>query len=213
VGSFALRRWLAVALLAGLLVPGAIAGFQLVQVADAQGCPARLVPHTGGVAVRVYVENSAQALALDPQALSRYLSDRAGRAVQVLAVEQADATGFRLAAAARPVTGEVLAFLAYQPNFPHVPTAHGMVDALGFATPGSACAYVSFLPSQPTLCRLSDAVEPLQPGYAYLAHEMGHLMGLAHAAVGVMGKGVFELCHGDQFTPQQRAALQAWGSR
>lgn len=206
-----MRRWVLVAVLGGLLLPGAFVGAQLAGVVDESGCPAHLLPSAGALKLHVFYEDAAQARALDAQALARYLADRIGRGVVVTGVERSDETGFRVAAAERPLTDEMLAFLAYRPSFPNVPTAHGMVDALGFATPGSACAYVSFLPSQPMLCKLSDAVEPLQPSYAYLAHEMGHLMGLAHAAVGIMGRGVFDLCHADTFTPQQQAALAAWG--
>lgn len=192
-------------------MPAGVVGYQLVQVADAKGCPARLVPAEGPVALRVWVENAAQAAAFDGKALASYLTDRFGRPFRVAGLEVADETGFRLAAASRPFSGEVLVFLAFQSTFENVPTAHGMVDALGFATPGSACAYVSFLPSAPELCRLRAGVVPVQPSFAYLAHELGHLMGLAHTLKGLMGKGVFDLCGGDTFNAAQRTHLQAWG--
>jgi hypothetical protein len=200
---------LAVALL--LLVPAGVLGMQLAQVADAKGCPSRLVPTPGPVKLRIVVENGLQAGALDATALAAYLSDRAGRPFQVVGVEQADETGFRLAAAARPLSDEVLVFYAHRSSFPNVPTAHGMVDALGFATPGTACAYVSFIPGQPQVCRVLGGLRHIQPGFAYTAHEVGHLMGLSHTQGGLMGKGVFDLCGGDTFSPEQRAQLKAWG--
>lgn len=206
-----LRRSVLLAVGLLLLVPAGVLAMQLAQVADAKGCPSRLVPTPGAVKLRVVVENAAQAQALDARALQAYLTDRAGRAFQVVAVEQGDETAFRLAAATKPLSDEVLIFLAYQPSFPNVPTAHGMVDALGFATPGTACAYVSFLPAQAQVCRIAGAARPVQPSYAYLAHEVGHLMGLSHSYGGLMGKGVFDLCEGDVFTPAQRAQLKSWG--
>jgi hypothetical protein len=206
------RKLLVLATLA-VALPTVAIGAQLVQVEDPLGCPARLVPSAGALHLHVFVENAAQAQALDAPALAAYLTDRFGRDIEVASVEQRDAPGFRMAAALQPLGPDLLAFLAAAPSFPHVPTEHGLVNALGFATPGSACAYVSFLPGQATLCRLSDAVQPIQPAYAYLAHELGHLLGLAHAAAGIMGKGVFELCKGDRFDAAQQAALQAWGRR
>lgn len=206
-----LRKPVLLGLLVLLLVPAGVVGLQLAQVADAKGCPARLVPTAGPLKLHVWVENAGQSAALDARALAAYLTDRAGRAFQVVAVEQGDETAFRLAAAARPLSDTVLVFLAFKPSFSNVPTAHGMVDALGFATPGTACAYVSFVPAQPSLCRLGAAVRPLQPSYAYLAHEVGHLMGLSHTVGGLMGKGVFDLCEGDTFSTAQRAHLRAWG--
>lgn len=194
-----------------LLVPAGAVAYQLAQVVDAKGCPSRLVASPGPVRLRVYYDHAGQAAAFDAGALARYLADRTGRAFQVVGLEQADETGFRLAAAARPLSSEVLVFLAFKPSFPNIPTAHGMVDALGFATPGTACAYVSFLPEQPTVCRLGKGMEALQPGYAFLAHELGHLLGLKHTVGGIMGKGVFRLCSGDVFTPAQRQQFQAWG--
>lgn len=206
-----LRKSLAIGLGLLLLVPAGVLGMQLVQVADAKGCPARLVPTPGTLKVHLFLENSAQAAALDAGALAAYLGDRAGRPFQVVAMEQADETGFRLAAAARPLSDELLVFFAFQSSFPNVPTAHGMVDALGFATPGTACAYVSFLPAQPQLCRVGGGLKPVQPAYAYLAHELGHLMGLGHTPGGIMGKGVFDLCGGDTFSQAQKAQLKSWG--
>jgi hypothetical protein len=199
------------ALLGGLVLPGAFVAAQLAQVVDEAGCPAHLVPSPGALKLRLFYEDASQARALDAGALAHYLADRFGRTVAIVGVEHTDEVGFRLAAAARPLTDEMLAFFAYRPSFPNVPTAHGMVDALGFATPGSACAYVSFLPSQPLVCQLADAAQPVQASYAYLAHEMGHLMGLAHAAGGIMGRGVFDLCHADRFSDGQLAQLQRWG--
>jgi hypothetical protein len=206
-----LQRWKLLLLVAGLLVPVTFAGAQLVQVADAQGCPSQLLPTAGALKLRLFYEEPAQAVALRPDVLATYLASRFQRPVQITGIEQADEVGFRLAAAARPWSDEMLAFLAFRYTFPDVPTSHGLVNALGFATPGSACAYVSFVPQQPVACRLGQAAKPLQPGYAYMAHELGHLMGLGHVAMGLMGKGVFELCEGDLFTDAQRAQIAAWG--
>ncbi|MCA1812655.1 MAG: hypothetical protein LC624_01735 [Halobacteriales archaeon] len=205
------RRLLLAAVL--LALPTLAVGLQLVQVQDPLGCPAHLLPSSGALKLHLFAESPAQLHALDVRALSAYLGDRFARPVEVTAVQHADATAFRMAAALQPVSGEMLAFLAARPSFPNVPTEHGLVNALGFATPGSACAYVSFLPGQATLCRLSDAFEPIQPAYAYLAHELGHLLGLGHAAAGIMGKGVFELCKGDRFGQAEQAAIEAWGNR
>lgn len=206
-----LRKSLAIALGLLLLVPAGVLGMQLVQVADAKGCPARLVATPGPIRFRVFYENAAQAAALDAGALAAYMTDRTGRQFQVVSLEQADETGFRLAAAARPLSDELLVFFAFKASFPNVPTAHGMVDALGFATPGTACAYVSFLPAQPTLCRVLNGLRPVQPAYAYLGHETGHLLGLSHSPSGLMGKGVFDLCSGDTFSQAQKAQLKGWG--
>lgn len=206
-----LRKSLAIALGLLLLLPAGVLGMQLVQVADAKGCPSRLIPTPGPLKVRVFYENPAQAVALDAGAMAAYLGDRAGRPFQVVGLEQADETGFRLAAAGKPLSDELLVFFAFQSSFPNVPTAHGMVDALGFATPGTACAYVSFLPAQPQLCRTGGKLKPIQPAYAYLAHELGHLMGLGHTPGGLMGKGVFDLCSGDTFSAAQKEQLRNWG--
>lgn len=206
-----MRRGLVFGLALVVVLPVGVVGYQLAQVADPTGCPSRLAPSPGPLRLRLVVENAAQAAALDLRALTAYLADRLGRAVEVVSVAKRDATAFRLDAAARPVSQEALVFFAFQPFFPRVQTAHGLVDALGFATPGTACAYVTLLPSQPTLCLVGRELLPLQPGYAYLAHELGHLLGLRHAEQGLMGKGVFELCSGDRFTAEERAWIQSWG--
>jgi len=194
-----------------VLAPAGVGGYQLLQVTDAKGCPSHLIPAAGPIQLHLFYEQPAQLAALKTGALASYLSDRMGRPVHVVAVEQSDETGFRLAAAARPLGSEVLAFLAFRPSFPNVPTAQGMVDALGFATPGTACAYVSFLPTTPTLCALGGATYPVQPSYPYLAHEMGHLLGLPHGPNGIMGKGVFKVCNADTFSAGEQAVLRGWG--
>ena len=207
-----MRRSVALALVALVLLPGGVLAYQLAQVADSKGCPSHLVPSAGPLKLRVYTENAVQAASLDLRAFSAYLSDRVGRPVVIAGIEQTDETGFRLAAAQRPLGDELLLFFAYVPSFPNVPTAHGMVDALGFATPGTACAYISFLPTQgATLCRVGPSLQPLQPSYAYAVHEVGHLMGVSHTPRGIMGTGVFDLCSGDAFTAAQKSQLAAWG--
>jgi hypothetical protein len=200
-----------IVLLVLVLVPATAVGYQLAQVADAKGCPSVLVPSQGPLIVRVWLEQQGQASWLDARALATYLTDRFGRPVHVAVEGVADETGFRLAAAARPFSSDVLAFFGYRASFPNVPTAHGMVDALGFATPGSACAYVSFIPAEPVPCDVRGTELRLQPAFAYLAHETGHLLGLGHTPQGIMGKGVFGLCERDLFSEAQQQALASWG--
>lgn len=195
-----------------LLFPAGVVGVQLAQVADSKGCPARLVPSRGPVKVRLFVDQPVLGHSVEPRILAGYLADRLGRAVQITGLEERDATGFRMAAALQPWSGEILALLSLTPSFPNVPTSHGMVEALGFATPGTACAYVSFVPQEGKLCRVGGSLGEVQPAYAYLAHEVGHLMGLSHTGSGLMGKGVFDLCSGDVFSADQRAAVARWGA-
>jgi hypothetical protein len=204
--------WKIVLMLLGVLVPGVFGGAQLAQVASSDGCPAHLLPAAGPLRLHVVVEKPEQRQALDAGALQGYLTDRFGRMVEVTGVEQADATGFRLMAAARPAGSEMLAFFADRAQFANVPTSQGMVNAVGFATPGSACAYVGFQPRGATWCDIGGQSVPLQPAYAYLAHEMGHLVGLVHQGQGMMGSGAFDLCGQDRFDAQQLAAIAAWGA-
>lgn len=205
------RRELLVGLFLLVLVPAGALAVQLAQVADPHGCPSRLVPSPGPIAMRLFLEREAQAGALDLEALQAYLTDRLGRAVEVSGLERAGPPGFRLAAALRPFSREILVFLSYGGPFVDVPTASGQVGALGFAEHGGACAYVAFAPRPAQPCEVRGRELGLQPAYAYLAHEVGHLLGLGHAPGGIMGKGVYRLCDADLLSPGEQARVRAWG--
>ncbi|HEV8359253.1 MAG TPA: hypothetical protein VGR28_02235 [Candidatus Thermoplasmatota archaeon] len=171
-------------------------------------CPARLAPQPGVVRLTLVPEDAAQAAALDPAALARYLQDRMGRAFDVRVAASGDEAAYRAAVA--QAHGELLVFL------PHgalgvLQTNEGPVNAAGYAMPGTPCARVSFYPSVAVTCEVGGQPVAVEPVFPRIAHEVGHLLGLGHTAQGIMGKGAYRPCTADTFDAAQRAAMRAWG--
>lgn len=206
VGAFLLLSGAAGAL---LILPGVLGAE--VALGSGDGCDAAFyAPAPGALRLRVFLEDEAQREALDSAALAAYLADRTGREVRVALGGAASEETFRSLAGERAVWPEALVFLADRDRFTGVATASGPRDALGYAADRGACLFVAFQPAEPVACDVGASEAPVQPAYAYLAHELGHALGLGHTPAGLMGHAAWAPCSGaDVFDAAQRAVIAA----